>query len=650
MDASRPDDPTVRPRGSHRAGTAWPRIVRGLRAGPWLPPRQPALPWRRLAPRATVHRVSCALLCALFLAYVGAWTSAHRGYLFDPQLQNDDARFGLFAFHQYSRPPTLRDDPIANDAMARLPPGVWLLYRCLTPLTGLPWAPKIVQGICLAIVALSAVLLARARRGGLAGAILLMFLMLHTPFVVNKIAGGHGRAFMFPLLGLWIAGAAARSGRWRFAATAAATLFYPPAVLLLLAAEGVLTLLELPRSRLEDAAQRLRRYAMLAAACAACMLPQALRHAHAGRAVTLAEAMQEPAFVHGPRRVLPFEPPLSVGVKYFQHPFTANGASTLPAAGAAFDALGAAGPWIVIAACMVLVALRRAPPPQAAAAILVAAIVTWAAARGLAFRLYSPVRYLWYGSVASALALAVSTLGSLWPALRPRASRAARRNFAALAAIALAWAVGDGMIRPGAPARDGTVRHNGMSIDRRDGAALYAFIETLPPDVRIAMHPGDGAGITWWTGRATTEHHETLQPWWREPWDRAKARTFETLRALYATREDQVLRYCEEYHVTHLLLHAGRYGEQFRANALLWPPFDGFVNELLSALRPEDLVMRGVPRESVVYDGAPWIVVDAARLRQAWAPATARRGAPGAGIDPMGATASDEAGSLLHQQ
>jgi hypothetical protein len=287
-----------------------------------------------------------------------------------------------------------------------------------------------------------------------------------------------------------------------------------------------------------------------------------------------------------------------------------------------------AGPWIMIAACAVLVGLRRAPPPAAAAALLVAAIVTYAAARGMAFRLYSPVRYLWYGSVASAVALLVSTLGSLWPALRPRALRATRRNLAALAAIALAWAIGDGMIRQGAPARDGTVRHNGMSIDRRDGAALYAFIETLPPDARIAMHPGDGAGITWWTGRATTEHHETLQPWWQEPWQRAKARTFDTLRALYATREDQVLRYCEKHDVTHLLLHAARYGEQFRANALLWPPFDGFVTELLANVRPEDLVIRKVPREAVVYDRAPWIVVDVEKLRQAWVPAMAARGDP----------------------
>ena len=130
-----------------RQDGAWQRIVRGLLTGPWLPPRRPPLPWRRLAPRTAAHRVSCALLWAAFLAYVGAWVHAHQGYLFDPHLQNDDARFGLFAFHQYSRPPTLRDDPIANDAIARLPPGIWALYRVLTPLTGLHWASKIVQGI-----------------------------------------------------------------------------------------------------------------------------------------------------------------------------------------------------------------------------------------------------------------------------------------------------------------------------------------------------------------------------------------------------------------------------------------------------------------------------------------------------------------------
>jgi hypothetical protein len=576
-------------------------------------------------PRTAAHRLSCALLWGIFLAYACTWVHAHRGWLFDPMLQNDDARFGLFAFHQYDRPPTLRDDPIANDALSRLPPGIWLLYRVLTPLTGLFWATKVVQGLCLAIAGLAAVLLARARRGGLASAILLAFLVLHTPFVVNKIGGGHGRGFMVPLLCLWIAGAIARSARWRYGAAAAATLVYPPAVLLLLAAEGALTLMALPRAGLEAGAQRVRWCATLAAACAAIMLPQAVKHERAGRAFTLAEAVHEPAFVHSPRRVLPFDPPAALAVKYFHHPLSANG--TGPLAGA-FAALGAAGPWLVVAGCGALVLLRLAPPPAAAAALLLAAIATYAASRGLAFRLYSPARYLWYGSAASALALVVSTVGALRPAQRPIPRRAATRNFAALGAIAAAWAIGDGFVRRGAPAGDGTVRHDGMSIDRRDDGPLYDFIATLPLEARIAMHPGDGAGVTWWTGRATTEHYETLQPWWVEPWERARARTFETLRALYATDEIDVLRYCAERGVTHLLLHAARYGDRFRDNARLWPPFDEFVTGRLEGLRPEDLALRRVPREAVVYDAAPWIVVDAERLRGAWAPETAS-GAPG---------------------
>ena len=160
----------------------------------WLPNGRPGLSWERLRPRTRLHWVSCLLLWAIVLVYAVVWVNAHRGYLFDPLLQNDDARTSLFAYHQYGSEPTLADDPIAHDIAVRLPPGTWLQYRLLTPLVGLYTASKVVQFICLALVAWTAVLLCRSRRAGLAGALLLVFLMLHTPYVVNRIGGGFPRS------------------------------------------------------------------------------------------------------------------------------------------------------------------------------------------------------------------------------------------------------------------------------------------------------------------------------------------------------------------------------------------------------------------------------------------------------------------------
>jgi hypothetical protein len=573
---------------------------------------------RMRLPSSRWYWISCGALLAIFAAYAALWVHAHRGYLFDPQLQNDDARTSLFQFHRYGPERALADDPIAGEMMVIATPGHWLLYRALVPLVGLHAASKIVQGLCLGVLVAAAVVLARARRGGLACAIVLVFLALHTPFVVNRIAGGHGRGFAFPLMALWTAGVIARSHRSRFTAASIAALFYPPVLLLLLGAEGIVALWGLPGLPRVRLSRRLARYAFLVAVCTACVVPQVVRNAQYGRVHTLAEARQDPVFVHSPRAVLPLAPPVTEGGRFLLHPFRAHGLAPVAAIGGAYDALGIAGPMVIIAGLMALtVAVARRPrAATAAVALLLAAIAAYAAARIVAFRLYSPVRYLWYGSVAAALALAVTTLAALWPAYRDRAALAVRRNLAAFAGIYVVWMLtGDGMVRGKAPTGDEVVGHNGMSIDERDHAELYRFIRTLPANARIALHPADGAGISYWTARATTEHVETLQPWLVEPWQRLKHRTSDTLRALYATDPASLLRYCDRYEISHLLVRTPRYSEKYRSNAELFPPFDDVTGRALEGVERDELIIPRVTRQATVYYRQPWIVLDVARIR-----------------------------------
>ncbi|MHC5007467.1 MAG: hypothetical protein ACYTGF_08945, partial [Planctomycetota bacterium] len=575
-----------------------------------------------LCPRSRVHWVSCVLLWAVFGAYAATWIHAHWGYLFDPLLQNDDARTSLFQFHRWGPEGALRDDAIANEMMVITTPGYRLFYPVLVPVIGLYATSKVVQLVCLGILVAAAVILARARQAGLAGALLLLFFALHTPYVVNRIGGGHGRGFAFPLMALWTSGIIARSHRSRFSATAIAALFYPPVMLLLLAAEGLVAARGLPGLPVERPPKRFKRYAVLAAVCVACSVPLVIRNAQYGRVHTYAEARADPGFVHNPRNVLPYEPMLSAAARHLGHPLHANGDGPIPAVTDLYAKFGLVGPLIVIAGLGVLVLRRRCVPPTAAAALLVAALATYVAARVFAFRLYSPVRYLSYGAVAATLALAVTTLGTLWPAYRDRAARAVRCNFVALAVICLTWLVaGDGIIRDRASIRDGVVGSNGANINERDHAALYAFIRTLPVEARIAMHPGDGAGISYWTARATTEHHETLQPWLVEPWQRAKANTFATLAAMYTTDTADLLSYCDGRGITHLLVHAARYSRAYRENARFFPPFDGFVAERLEGVRREDLAVIRVTDDSIVFHDAPWVILEVDRIRTAVASA-----------------------------
>ena len=579
-----------------------------------LPGRVHAAQWSDLQPRSRAHWIACMALWSIFGAFLISWTGAHWGYLTDPMLQNDDARTTLFPFHRFGPDRTLWDDPVTNDVIGNILPVQWLVYRTLTPLVGLQVASKLVQVICLSLIGLAGLIVARSRRGGLAAALLLVFLFLHTPYVVNRIGGGHPRGFAFGLLALWTAGALVGRSRTRFVSTVVSAALYPPAMILLLGAEGLMSLRGWPSVARPVLAARLRQFAVLVAICVAIIVPQVMMNAGHGHMHTLAEARQDPIFTASPRDILPFANPIVCSINHLAHPLYANGSGLLINA---WSSIGLVGPMAVLLALGLFVVVKRTPARWATAALLGSAAVAYLAARLLAFRLYNPERYLSYGMVAVTLALLVTSLGLVHAWVRGRERRAVWRSSVACAAIGLIWLVaGDGAIRRPEQARDGIVHHNGMSIDGRTDGDLYAFIAALPPDVRIAMHPMDGAGVTYWTGRATTEHFETLQPWLVEPWQRLRDRTARTLEALYAIDVETLLAYCDERQVTHLLVHAGRYSDEFQRHAGFFAPFDRIAARAVSDIRREQMVIPQVARESTVFYRAPWIMLDVERIRR----------------------------------
>jgi len=182
------------------------------------------------------------------------------------------------------------------------------------------------------------------------------------------------------------------------------------------------------------------------------------------------------------------------------------------------------------------------------------------------------------------------------------------RTGAGLALVAAVLAAGSGF-RPD---------DCGMTISRRDHAALYDFVETLPRDSRISGHPSDVCGIPYWSARAHAGCYETLQPWFVSSWRRQKDRTEATLRALYAERPHDVVAYAHTYGVTHLLLAPERYRDDFRSAAKLFQPFDAFLGELLRDRTVGRLVLAKPPDAAVVFRSGPLVLVDVARLETAW--------------------------------
>lgn len=571
---------------------------------------------------SSLHRVSVVAVVAIGLAYAATWARGSADALLSPLVQNDDARTLLFPFHRYSAGAPLADDPIANEMLAGQPLGFRLLYRVLVPQVGVLYAAKLVQGLCILIIGAAGALLLGGHRGGLGAAVLLVFLFLRDPLVMNRILGGLPRAFAFPAFALWLAGGFGERPWARRSAALLAAVTYPPAMAMVLGADGLYALRSLGRAWTLTL-RRLGRYAMLVAACAVLSAPAVLFDSmDAGPMHTLEQAAHEPAFGRSGRlRILPLEHPGPAFATSFLSAFRA------PAASPTTNRDGA--PWhdvAAIALVALLVALPLAhvsPSPVPVVAFLVASLALYAVSVAVAFQLYAPARYYTFGMRAVALGLTAAVLGYLLPRATPLVRHTAR-NGAAAAAMVAAW------ICLGAGVHEDP---RWQVIDYRAQAPLWDFIRTLPVGARIAAHIDDGDDIPLFTQRANTGGYETLQPWRTRAWARQKARAEDTLRALYATDPRVVLDYAARYRVTHLLVNRQRYGRDFLARSRSFEPLTTFARALLDGVHRRDLVLAEPPADAVVFRHHQFLLVDVDRLGQAWAPLPAPGAGGAAGID-----------------
>gem|GEM_PF-707909 len=550
------------------------------------------------------------VLLGVLLAFVWRFTQANLGMLFDADLQNDDARTILFPFHQYGEAGTLGDDPIAQEMLSAVPWGVRGLYLVLVPFIDIFAAAKVVQFISLGVLGWAAFILSRSRRTGLAAGVLLVFLMLHTPFVVDRVAGGLPRAFGFPCFALWVAGLMAGKRLPRFLAPVLLALSYPSIMNLILAAEGLLAIRGAGRRGGRVVLRRLKRYALVVGVCFVCVLPAAMGSSDRGPIHTLEQAKKEPAFGRSGRLyILPFaEPVKAMGEAFLDPVSVARPARSDSALRTALRNEGVLIAAALMGLLLLIPILRWGPSPQMAIAFVAGAIIVYAASRILAFRLYSPERYYSFGMRMAGIAVIMCCVPQAWFWVKNRSHRESARNLTVLAFVGLVWGLGGDRIRT----------DTGMVVDRKTDAELYEFVRTLPKDVRFATHILDGDGIPLFGARAHMGSYETLQPWFVDSWARQKERAMSTQAAYYATERKTVLDYVEKHGVTHFLLNKGRLGKHASRKSGSFQPFTAHVRKILKKRRKRPLLFTRPPKGSVVFQQGRFRVVSVEELKKIW--------------------------------
>lgn len=583
-----------------------------------LPPSaQPGSHARRLAasfarglPTTPGHWLSVIALWAVFISFFVDWTGNHWLLLADPDFQNDDARTAIFPYHRWGAEGALANDPIAREMLTYQPLFVKSLYFVLVPLTNLFVATKLVQLLCIAIILAAGWLLIRAPRFGLMAGLLLVFVFLRDWWVVNRLASGLPRAFAFPCIALWFAGALTASSGVRRVAVVLSALTYPSALAMLLAGEGLFAFAGVFAHGRAQVLSAARHYAVTLALAMVAVLPTVLGgDAQDGSIHTLAEANAEPAFgMAGRLRVLPFADPRQTFAAAFASTFLPQGERPLPTLVGGFDEHLAPFAFVLIALLIALSLSGISAAPQATTAFVCGAAIMYFVATVFAFRFYSPERFYAVGMRIGGALLLIEVLAALGDRWRAPWRPMVRNWVAALTMLALWLLLGNG----------NAANLTGANISRATHRPLTEFLATLPLDSRIAGHPMDVDDIPLWSARATMGGFETLQPWLKGSWQRQKARTEGTLRALYATDPAAVLAYAHQNGVTHFLIRDARYQADFIGAAKSFEPFDTFVRQTFGQTRREDLVFAAAPPQAVVFREGPFAVLSTDLLEQSW--------------------------------
>ncbi len=567
--------------------------------------------------------MSIILLALLLGAYTAKWVTDLSPMLVDPSCQTDDVRVGLAAFHRFDRTPSLVEDPLAEDLYLMYMPAVRLLYRAVVPIAGLPVATKIVQAIALAMIAFAGLILIRSRRAGLAAGVLLIFLAMHEAYVINRIAGGLGRAFIFPFMLLWFAGAVTKNERLRAIVALLASIAQANAAMIVLLAEGLLLLLDLGisiwRKRKtwkfsfqDPVIARGVRLTVLGVLCVAlASIYSATVNPKLGSFISYEAALKNPAFIRGNywENELPFPNPVEEFSRAVSSPLKEQykpGANFLSKA---WESTGKSGPLAVLAMLLVLAFAYSRRIALIPLALLAASAACYAAARAMAFRLYSPERYYAFGGPMTAIALIVIAIGCTH-ILRKKKVRAVIQNYAAVAFIALVW-----MSSGRTGVADGSAA---CVISEKPNLALYRYLETLPPEIRILAHPHDADDIPWWAGRATTGGFEMCMVWFVDAHERCVTRMTNALHGYYAVDRRALLDYLSSDRITHILIHKERLGPQFAVKSGVAEPIQTVLKKWLAGKTSAAFVLNALPADAVIFRHGPFELIDIAKLKSGW--------------------------------
>ncbi len=529
---------------------------------------------RRLSSLRRLSERYGATLLGLFLmtTYAFLFWCSLAGRWFNPNWTTDDAAQQQYLFHEVFSPGLFKGDPISAYFRTYVPPLHSAIMWHVTNLVG----DTILSGHWIMLAQLIGLLIVAfifvRNRLGVFPACLGVIWLLHSRHMIQRISLGLPRGWP-PLLIVGGVYYMAKRNPYGVAFTMlAAVLLNAPAALIIGASYGFLLVLDLVYSNTrQNGLLQLKRFVPLALAIVLMMFVVHSRPEWIGKAVTIEQAQHMPE-MRKPLGRFPLVP-LSSAVDeiklYGFMAFTSILSKSHPEIKKRIPFV--VGALLLVACAISLWRFRTIPIPREVLSLGAGSLLTYFAARILAFKLFIPDRYLLVPLVIFFVFAGLFIIANLF---RSRAGRAF--GYALLAT--LVWCgSGSGL--------QGDLNFN-KNIGLRSYAVWRWMAENLSKEAVLIGHPNSLDMAMLVGQRRAYINTEAAHPIFSGYNDFIKPRLERSFRALYAKDLLELFQVLEGSEVTHVLFKRDLFYPEKLAKAKYFPPYNRLVTELTA--RPID--------------------------------------------------------------
>lgn len=529
----------------------------------------------RILPLKSPALLAWGMIFATLSVMFSGSLAGHMRRASDPRAFNDDSRMFAWLFRGDKGGPPSREDYVARYWLDALPIGYRALYRTWSRVGDPRTLSKLLPYPLLALL-LAGAALAALGLGGRAASWGAMVLCLSGVVFLERMAGGHPRAFAFPLIAAMAAALVHGRPYWLAGLTVLAGLFYPAAAFLGgLCLAAWMTLPGLGGAAGLSPRRRLALVAGTALLCAAFAAPTVLALRQYGSQLRTSDMTAYPEMGEGGRNASPDDYPPFAGIardsaRRSWRTLRDSGRPWIPPLSSrARSRPLAVGPLLILMILPGLAWLLFNEPGAKRLLLLPGAMVIAHFLSRTAYpSLYVPPRYVLY-VVPLLTAVLLPACASALPMLirRLRDKPWSRPAFAVGASVlVLALLGGRG------PA------HEGLSVKLREDHSVYDFISSLPSDSMVAGWPGASSvidNVPYVCGKTAFITFETHVPIHRGYADEMRGRMRALVDAYFATDPGPLIR-LRRMGVTHLIVDSRHYKDR---RPWYFKPFEDWPRE-----------------------------------------------------------------------